>query len=220
MKKSYLSLIGILFIAMFLLSGTVLLAGGGDDDDDSDGGSAYVRFRMSSSCSVAHVTIYRYKARDGRAITSTQIKVGKVYRGKSRKFRVPANTSLYIQGFRIWAGHGYYHASKVVRVRSGRTRTVYLKPKQTKRCVKVKLTSSSKIAWGRLYINGRLKGKVRRSRYKLVYVPVNKTQIFKLKRTYKGNRYERRKSVYITRHNDAKIMFMHPINKGGSDDGE
>ncbi|MCK4906446.1 MAG: hypothetical protein KAS64_02785 [Spirochaetes bacterium] len=218
MKKNYLLIIGILIMAMFLLSGTSLLAQDDDDDDDDDGGSAYVRFRMSSKCSVAHVTIYRYKARNGRAITSTQIKVGKILRGKSRKFRVPANTSLYIQGFRIWKGHGYYHASKVVRVSSGRTRTVYLNPKQTKRCLKVKLTSSSKIAWGKLYVDGVYKGKVRRSRYKLVYVPTNKRHILRLKRTYKGNRYERKKSLYVSRHNDPKTVFMHPINKGGSDD--
>ena len=79
------------------------------------------------------------------------------------------------------------------------------------RKVKCKLTSSSKVAWAKLYVNGVYKGRVTRSSYKVISLRTGKEYDMKIKRTYRGKRYSRIKSVMVESGSSAKVVFFHPI---------
>jgi len=79
------------------------------------------------------------------------------------------------------------------------------------RRVKCKLTSTSKVAWAKLYVNGVYKGRVTRSSYKVISLRTGREYDMKIKRTYRGRRYSRIKSVRVNAGNSAKIVFFHPI---------
>lgn len=87
------------------------------------------------------------------------------------------------------------------------------------RNVKFRLTSSAKIAWGRLYINGSYRGQVRRSGYTTVRLRAGRSYQVAVRRAWNGQNWERNKSVYVSSSSYSdQIVYLHPTARGGSYD--
>jgi len=84
--------------------------------------------------------------------------------------------------------------------------------------MKVKLTSSSKIAYGKLYINGVYKGLVYRNKARIFRAAVRQYYRVKVTRTWDGANWYRYRKVYIGSGRSIKWVFLHPIRQRSRDD--
>lgn len=175
------------------------------------GSSRYrnVRFKMTSSSQVRWAKLYingRYR--------------GRVYRNRYKRVRLRTGRRYRVVAKRTYRGDRY-RRSKRIRVRSGSgSQREFLHVRRrggSRRYTKVrlKLTSSSKIAWGKLYINGRYRGRVRRSRYKTLRLRSGRTYRMQIRRRWNGKRWRRTKRVRIRRGDRRKTVFFYPRARGG-----
>lgn len=174
-----------------------------------------VRFKLTSSAKIAWGRLYingRYR--------------GQVRRNSYKRVRLRTGRSYRVTVRRSWNGRNWYRNKSVyVSSSSSRYQTVFLHPTarggnyvsdgdsgSRYRSVRFKLTSSSKIAWGRLYINGSYKGRVRRSGYLRVRLRTGRTYRVRVRRYWNGENWERNKSFFLSRSSSStKTVFLHPM---------
>lgn len=181
-------------------------------------GLAWVRVRLSSTAKPAWMDVQLYYGK----------KFGKVRRGGSLRVPVPAGKRMRVVVRRVWQGN-IHRKTKYLTLDEGETRSVYMRPvdigaaskygsSNKKTTVRCRLTSSSKIAWGRLYVNGRYRGRVRRSRYLNIKLRAGRRYTMTVKRRWNGRNWFRQKRVYVKK-TGRQIEFFHPMAKSGSDSG-
>ena len=89
--------------------------------------------------------------------------------------------------------------------------------RRTSRCLlRVKLTSTSKIAYGSLYINGIYRGLVYRNKTKYFRAQRGKWYSFKVTRVWDGSRWYRYRRVYVSYSSTSKWIFLHPMRQRSS----
>lgn len=166
-----------------------------------------VRVRLTSSSKISWGKLYvngRYR--------------GRVYRRRYKTLRLRTGRSYRIRVTRRWNGRNWYRNKRVyISSSSRRTKTVFLHPRarggsSSNRYTRVRfrLTSSSKIAWGRLYINGRYRGRVSRSRYKTLRLRSGRSYRVRVTRRWNGDRWYRNKRVRLRRGQQSRTVYLHP----------
>ena len=80
--------------------------------------------------------------------------------------------------------------------------------------LRVKLSSSSIVARASLYVNGRFKGFIRRSRYRSFPLPSGRVRIY-AKSRYRGRWYRTRVQSVTIRPNRRRIMILNPRKRYG-----
>lgn len=183
-------------------------------------GAAAVRVRLDSSAAPDWMDVQLYYNK----------KFGRVYRGSSLLVPVPAGKKMRVVVRRVWNGE-IHRKTMYVTLSENETRTLNMRPVNIGSAsnfnsgsnsgttqVRCKLTSSAKIAWGRLYVDGRYKGVVRRSSYLDVPLASGRSYRMTVKRTWNGRDWFREKTVYV-KAGSSQIEFFHPMAKsGGSSD--
>lgn len=166
-----------------------------------------VKVQLVSSSKVAWGMLYI----DGRYM-------GRVYREQSRTFRLRSGVSHRFRMTRNWQGVSYNRNKSEYIPDGDGTKWVFLAPiasggsddgdagYTTVRC---KLTSTARIAWGRLYINGTYRGRVSRDSYLSVRLRSNRTYRFEVRRYWNGENFYRGKSEFVG--GSDKTVFLHPM---------
>ncbi len=174
----------------------------------STGSSKYktIKFKLTGSSSVSWAKLYINGSYKGHVRKTSykriRLRTGKEYRIVAKR---TYDGEFHQRKKNLFVGSG--SSSKLCFLHiSAKAETV-----SRYRKVKCKLTSSSKVAWAKLYVNGSYKGRVTRSSYKVITLRTGKEYDMKIKRTYRGKRYSRIKSVRVNAGNSAKIVFFHPI---------
>lgn len=165
-----------------------------------------VKFKLTSSAKIAYGRLYingRYRGRVRRtSYTRIRLRTGRTYRVQVRRSwngqNWQRNKSFYLSSSSAMAKTVFLHPTARGDADSGSRYT----------SVRFKLTSSSKIAWGRLYVNGSYKGRVTRSSYKTVSLRSGRTYRVSVRRSWNGRNWRRDKSVYVG--SSTKTVFLHP----------
>jgi len=190
-------------------------SGSSDDGDEPAVSSRYktVKFKLTSSSKVSWAKLYVNGSYKGHVRKSSYTRV-RLKTGKS--YRIVAKKTM---------GRRYFERKKTLRVSSSSSsQTCFLhvsrksgssdsddepEVSSRKRIVKFKLTSTTKVAWAKLYVNGSYKGRVTRSSYKSLRLKSGKSYRIKVIRTYRGRRYYRIKTLRVGRGSSSQICFLH-----------
>lgn len=168
-----------------------------------------VRFKLTSTSKIAWANLYI----DGR-------NRGRVSRDSYTPVRLRTGRSYRVEARRFWNGQSWQRSKSVyVSSASAMPVTEFLHPMSTggssgmsrMKTVQFKLTSSSKIAWGTLYIDGVNRGQVSRSSYTTVRLRAGRTYQVSVRRYWNGQSWRRDKSVFVSRGSSVQTEFLHPM---------
>lgn len=180
----------------------------------SGGRKATLRLRLSSSTPFRTASLYvngSYK--------------GVVYRTRTRSFQVPSGT-VRVRLRKRYRGTTYQYKRSIYLSRGRRTfRIIRMRSADGDgdssggvARIRVKLSSSSRVARASLYINGRYKGRIYRSSYRTFRVRAGRIRVY-CRRTYRGRRYRsrtRRIRVYSGR---RRYLILRPRTSRDDDEG-
>jgi len=199
---------------------------GDSDDSYSDGGRdsvpegrfryRTVKFKLTRSSRVSWAKLYINGSYKGHVRKNgykrIRLRAGKTYKVVAKRRRGRANfyrkKSVYLSRNRVSTKTVILHVSR----RSGYSEDTDsdLDDGGRYRRVRCKLTSSSKVAWAKLYVNGSYKGKIYRDRGKIIRLRSGRSYRFKVRRTYRGRGYYRAKRSFIGSGSGVKILYFHP----------
>ncbi len=189
-----------------------------DDGEVSNSGFRYrtVKFKLTSSSRVGWAKLYINGAYKGHVRKSgyrrIRLRAGKTYKIVAKRRRGRANfyrrKSVFLSRNRVSTKRVILHVSR----RSGYSDDEPVSDGGGRyRRVRCKLTSSAKVAWAKLYVNGAYKGKIYRDRGKTIRLRSGKSYRFKVRRVYRGRNYFRAKRSYIGSGSRIKTIYFYPI---------
>jgi len=150
---------------------------------------------------------------------------GRVSRGRSKTLSLTSGKRYTIRMYRKMTRAYYYKTksfylaanapSKLITIRM-RKRTIRT---SKYRRLRIKLSRRSFVAWAKLYVNGRYRGRIYRRRYRTFRVKGGRRLSITAKRRYRGANYFAKRRVSVSSSRRTRYIFLNPRRQDG-DDGE